>query len=76
MNANDLESDLDACCKHSTHIKAMITMRTQKFNQSNCALDRTGDAGHKDCGAIFAPKAHRFPRSADGDARRSGHRGR
>ena len=43
---------------------------------SNYALDRTGDAGHKACEASFAPKAHRFPRSADGDARRSGHRGR
>ena len=44
--------------------------------RSNCALDRTGDAGHKACGASFAPKAHRFPRSAAGDARRSGHRWR
>jgi len=44
--------------------------------RSNYALDRTGDAGHKACGASFAPKAHRFPRSADGDARRSGHRWR
>jgi len=44
--------------------------------RSNCALDRTGDAGHKACGASFAPKAHRYPRSAAGGARRSGHRWR
>mgnify|MGYP007068391517 CR=1 FL=1 len=42
----------------------------------NCAIERTADAGHKACGASFAPKAHRFPRSAVGDVRRTVHRER
>ena len=42
----------------------------------NYAIERTADARHKACGASFAPKAHRFPHSAAGDARRSAHRGR
>jgi len=32
------------------------------FVLHNCAIERTADAGHKACGASFAPKAHRFPR--------------
>ena len=46
------------------------------INWSNCAIERTADAGHKACGASFAPKAHRFPHSAVGDDRRTVHRGR
>jgi len=42
----------------------------------NCAIERTADAGHKACEASFAPKAHRSPHSAVGDARRSAHRRR
>jgi len=54
----------------------MKKAHTNGVERSNRALDRTGDAGHKACGASFAPKAHRFPRSATGGARRSGHRQR
>jgi len=46
------------------------------MRQYNCAIERTADAGHKACGASFAPKAHRFPRSAVGGARQYGHRWR
>ena len=58
------------------HRNSNVFIQDQCDSQSNMRFDRTADAGHKACGASFTPKAHRFPRSAVGDVRRSAHRGR
>ncbi len=53
------------------HRSSNVFIQDQCDSQSNMRFDRTADAGHGSCGARPAPKAHRFPHSADGVVRRS-----
>ncbi len=58
---------------HSSRCMNVIASVAAK---SNKAIERIVDAGHGSCGASPAPKAHRYPHSADGVVRRPAHRWR